>query len=217
LLRLDFFYVGIKWYGKHSLKKAKKPQRAYRILLKQKLLDNISWLKSYLPEPRKIKRVGLPANMVDGKYRQFLMTYFKKLGMKVIVAEEEPEMQAEGYSPKSEEEAAFLKTNALGLNPAFIESIQNQAQKLRDKVDVVILPYIDDLSIRSGELWQQRVELTKQWLQGLQSTQKTAYLVVELRVESLAKSCSELGLLLNKRLRKSQKAYRYAAPFLPTN
>ncbi|MDI6782943.1 MAG: radical SAM protein, partial [bacterium] len=189
LLRFDFFYAGIKLYGKRSLQKTRKPQRAYRLLLKESLLENIAKLKSHFPEAHKIKRIGIPANMVDRKYRIFLLAYFKKLGMKVTFAEDEVnDKQAIKVSP-------------------LVAQIQGQVQKLRNEVDVVILPYIDDLSVKSGELWQKRTELTKLWLSGLQNTKKTTYLAIELKIESLSKSCSELGLLLNKKLRKGRKAY----------
>lgn len=191
LLRFDFFYAGIKLYGKRSLHKSRKPQRAYRLELKQKLLENMSWLKSYLPESHKIKKVGIPANMIDNKYRGFLLAYFKKLGMKVTFAEEQA-----------------MRDSSL------VDRIQMQVQKMRDEVDVVILPFINDLSVKSGELWQKRNDLTQQLLKDLQNTNKTTYLTIELKIESLSKSCSELGLLLNKKLRKGRKAYRYAEHYL---
>jgi radical SAM superfamily enzyme YgiQ (UPF0313 family) len=201
LLRFDFFYAGIKLYGKRSIRKTRKPQRRYRLELKRKLLENISWIKSYLPESHKIKRIGIPANMLEGNYRPFLLAYFKKLGIKVTIAEDEPT-------------DAQSITKTPGAFQSSIDKIQVQLQKMRDEVDVVILPYINDLSVKSGELWQKRNELTKSWLQGLHNTKKTTYLVIELKIESLSKSCSELGLLLNKKLPKGRKAYRYAEPYL---
>jgi radical SAM superfamily enzyme YgiQ (UPF0313 family) len=199
LFRFDFFYAGLKLYGKRSLQKTKKPQRAYGQQLKETLLENINWLKSRFLESKKIKKVGIPANMVDSKYRKFLSVYFKKLGIKVTFGEEESES------------IVNVKSDTL------YARIQKQLQSLRGQVDIVILPYINDLNVKSGELWQKRTELTKQWLDGLENTKKTTYLAIELKIESLSKSCSELGLLLNKKLRKGRKAYHYAEQYLHNN
>jgi radical SAM superfamily enzyme YgiQ (UPF0313 family) len=196
LLQFDFFYAGLKLYGKRSLQKTRKPQRAYRHQLKDSLLENIKWLKSRFLESQKIKKVGIPAYMVDSKYRKFLDAYFKKLGMRVTFAEDGPQ-------PISSKTAESIS-----------DRIQQQLQNLRGQVDIIILPYINDLSVKSGEFWQKRYELTKQWLNGLEDTKKTTYLAIELKIESLSKSCAELGLLLNKKLRKGRKAYRYAEPYL---
>ncbi|MFB3895087.1 MAG: radical SAM protein [bacterium] len=198
LLRLDFFYAGIKLYGRRSLHRVRKPQRAYRLQLKESLLENMRWLKSRFLESKNIKKVGIPANMVDNKYRGFLKAYFKKLGIRVTFAGDP------------------IPTTLNKKTESIIDRVQHQLQNLRGQVDIVLLPYINDLSIKSGELWQKRTELTKQWLNGLESTKKTTYLAIELKIESLSKSCVELSLLLNKRLRAGQKAYHYAKQYLNT-
>ncbi|MCX7919634.1 MAG: B12-binding domain-containing radical SAM protein [bacterium] len=204
VLRFDFFYAGIKLYGKRTIRKARKSQRAYSLVLKQKLLEQRTRLKSYLPESYKVNRVGIPANMLEGKYRSFLLAYLKKLGVKVILANSEPETNpAQTQQPSS-------------IPQTTIAQIQSELLRLKDTVDIVLVPYINDLTIVTGELWKKRDALTKLWLQEVRNTQKTVYLVVELNIESLAQSCSELGLLLKRKLRKGLKAYRYAQPYLQT-
>lgn len=178
LLQGDFLGAQLWTYARlltrHAWKRASYPNQ-----LKELLLARVRQLRQWLPSPRKVTKVGIPADIWslstwDHQAREFLVRFLERLGLEVVhETADEP-----GSGP--------------------VQALQREIARLQEKADLVLLPLWAGL-----EGARQRLKE----LQGLTQETTARLLTLEFQPATFYNACMELGLCFQKRLDRIRRIY----------
>ncbi len=174
----DLFYAKLKAYARiltwQAWKKAGYPRQ-----LREQLFNRVRQLKQWLPQRRKVSRVGIPADIWslstwESKPREFLLRFLEKLGVEVVL-----EAEGEGAG-------------------APIQAVQREIARLQEKADLILLP-----------LWAGLEEARQRLkdLHGLTQETTSRLLTLEFNPTTFYTACMELGLCFRKRLHRIRRIY----------
>lgn len=181
LVRLDFYYAGLRFYAKQAIKKAYREKRDYIRSLKGDLFKKAAEIKDSLAlKRRSIKTIGIPAAMFslqgwEERYRDFIPLFLKNLGLKVII------------------EKAYTNTSLL-------DTVGLQIKDLQNKVDVILLPFWENVETGSDKI--------KRTLKDAKILQTVAgYISFNFKPEEFYQTCTQMGLIFTNRLSKIRDTY----------
>lgn len=181
LVRLDFYYVGLRFYAKQAIKKAYREKRNYIRLLKDDLFKKADEIKGSLALKRKtIRTIGIPAAMFslqgwEERYKDFIPLFLKNLGLRVIIE----------------------KTH---IHSSFLDTVRLQIKNLQKKVDVIILPFWENVETRSDKI--------RGTLKDAKILQTVAgHVSFNFKPEEFYQTCTQMGLIFTNRLGKIRETY----------
>lgn len=176
LVTMDIYYSYLRFYARKLLKRARTRMDNHRRWLADTFLEQVQNQFGPVWNLRGVQRVALIPGNATETYQKFIATFLSRLGVKVILAGDRPEI----------------------------------LQPLKEKVDLVVVPflkYLQDAERRITPAWDQlRAGLKDKLPEGLVPIE----LVIDLKAESLYRTCVRFGLLFSTNMGKIRRAYEKA-------
>jgi len=191
LFKLDFQWVFIKLYGKYQLNHSTKLLNTYVKNLKKRFWDKIEQIKIHLPTNR-IKKIGLPSINIDPKLKTFFVTFFENLKIKVVEVDEKKIPDIENNKDRLD------------------VIIREQISILTKKVDLIIVPIIKGIGEKVDDIKTGSEKFSQQVIDNIKKQKDASVLAIEVQLDNLKSTCINIGVALDKSIRKVRKAYRKA-------
>ncbi|MCD6385898.1 radical SAM protein [Candidatus Sumerlaeota bacterium] len=189
ILKLDAYYTLIRIYGKYMVHKGMKLKKVYIKHLQQLLSNKMKLLSDKVKHIQSPLKIGIPSLSVDQRHKEFFKDFFKHLGVSVVFSQEkEPDTTLLEKEPDKSK---------------VLELLQRQISIIQRKVDIIFVPVLEKVNHHLSEL----VKAEKQ----IVSEIDPKLILIEIDMDTLYKSCVEVGLVLGKRLSAIRRAYTSAS------
>lgn len=188
ILKLDVYYTIIRIYGKYMVHKGMKLKKIYAKQLQELLSNKMKLLSAKVKNIHPPLKIGIPSLSVDQRYKEFFKDFFKHLGVNVVFSQER-----ESEAIPSEKEPDKNK---------ILELLQRQISIIQRKVDIIFVPVLAKVNRHLSEL----IKAEKQIISEIDPK----LILMEIDVDTLYKSCVEMGLALGKKLSDIRRAYTSA-------
>jgi radical SAM superfamily enzyme YgiQ (UPF0313 family) len=173
LVARDIFYAKMKAYARVLLWQTRWTKTNYMQQLREQLFSVVRQLRQWLPGGKKIKRVGIPADIWnlcpwETGPREFLMRFLERLGVEVV-----------------------QETDADKGECAPLQAVKAEIARLQGKADLVLVPLWQGLEEARQKIKDLNQEFTREAMARL--------LALEFSRESFYTACMQLGLCFRKR------------------
>jgi radical SAM superfamily enzyme YgiQ (UPF0313 family) len=184
LIARDLFFAKMKAYGRILLWRASLKRNNYFQQLQERLYIRGHQLRQWLPQKRRLPRVGIPGyvwNLCTWEKgpRDFLIKFLERLGVEVV------------------QETSQEKTGSGALQT--MKVVQAEIARLQERSDFILVPLWQGLGEAAQKIKDLHQEFTEETMARL--------LALEFSRESFYNACMELGLCLNKRLGRIRRIY----------
>ncbi len=191
LFELDFWWAFLKLYGKFHIKGAMKLLNDYKKNLKSQFLAKIKQIQIHLPT-KHIKKVGLPSVITDPKIQTFFVQFFKNLKIKVV--------QVNGNK----------SSDTIDNKGKLDTIIKEQIFILAKKADLIIVPIIERIGKQVDTIKTGSGRISQNVIENIKKQTSASVLAMEIHLDNLNRTCLNIGLALDRKVKKIRKAYNNA-------